>query len=65
MSCFLATAGASIPGLDEGFHGTDGAMMLTENPDHNECSRRFVEACEEIGLKKGDYNGMYSMSQSS
>ena len=48
-----------IAGLDDGYHGTDGPMSISENPDTHSVSHAFVEACKEFGLENRDYNGSY------
>lgn len=48
---------STISGLDPKYHGSDGPMTISQNPDTFEVSHAFVKACEELGLKNGDYNG--------
>jgi choline dehydrogenase-like flavoprotein len=44
--------------LNDRFHGTDGAMNVTEQVQHNELSKAFVRAAQELGLKfTPDFNG--------
>jgi choline dehydrogenase len=44
--------------LNDGFHGTDGAMNVTEQIQHNELSKAFVRAGQELGLRYNpDFNG--------
>jgi choline dehydrogenase len=40
------------------FHGSDGAMNVTEQVQHNELSKAFVRAGQELGLRYNpDFNG--------
>jgi choline dehydrogenase len=40
------------------FHGTDGAMNVTEQVQHNELSKAFVRGGQELGLRYNpDFNG--------
>ena len=54
---FASTVGNTVPGLDSGYHSSDGPMTISVNPDSRTVSHAYVKACEEFGLKNGDYNG--------
>jgi choline dehydrogenase-like flavoprotein len=44
--------------LNDEFHGSDGAMNVTEQVQHNELSKAFVRAAQELGLRYNpDFNG--------
>src|SRR6185295_20028631 len=44
--------------LNDEFHGSDGAMNVTEQVQHNELSKAFVRAAQELGLTYNpDFNG--------
>src|SRR5690349_6058509 len=44
--------------LNDEFHGSDGAMNVTEQIQHNELSKAFVRAAQELGLRYNpDFNG--------
>ena len=44
--------------LNDRYHGTNGAMNVTEQVQHNELSKAFVRAAQELGLKfTPDFNG--------
>jgi choline dehydrogenase len=44
--------------LNDEFHGSDGAMNVTEQIQHNELSKAFVRAAQELGLTfTPDFNG--------
>jgi choline dehydrogenase len=44
--------------LNDEFHGSDGAMNVTEQVQHNELSKAFVRAAQELGLNyTPDFNG--------
>jgi choline dehydrogenase len=44
--------------LNDEFHGSDGAMNVTEQIQHNELSKAFVRAAQELGLRyNSDFNG--------
>ena len=44
--------------LNDEFHGSDGAMNVTEQVQHNELSKAFVRAAQELGLSyTPDFNG--------
>ncbi|WP_369046421.1 GMC family oxidoreductase [Sinomonas sp. P10A9] len=41
------------------YHGIDGAMNVTEQVQHNELSKAFVRAAQELGLQiNADFNGV-------
>jgi len=43
---------------DSKYHGTDGPMGVSDLKEVNQHSRLFVDACDEVGIKKiDDYNG--------
>ncbi|WP_033289273.1 GMC family oxidoreductase [Amycolatopsis jejuensis] len=44
--------------LADAYHGTDGPMNVTEQVQHNELSKAFVRAAQELGLPfNHDFNG--------
>lgn len=44
--------------LNDRYHGSDGAMNVTEQVGHNELSKAFVRAAQELGLPfTADFNG--------
>lgn len=44
--------------LNDEFHGSDGAMNVTEQVQHNELTKAFVRAGQELGLPYNhDFNG--------
>jgi choline dehydrogenase-like flavoprotein len=44
--------------LNDRFHGSDGPMNVTEQVQHNELSKAFVRAAQELGLTYNpDFNG--------
>jgi choline dehydrogenase len=44
--------------LNDRFHGSDGPMNVTEQIQHNELSKAFVRAAQELGLSfNPDFNG--------
>ena len=44
--------------LNDEFHGSDGPMNVTEQVQHNELSKAFVRAAQELGLTYNpDFNG--------
>lgn len=44
--------------LNDRYHGTDGAMNVTEQVQHNELSKAFVRAAQELGVPfTADFNG--------
>ncbi len=44
--------------LNDEYHGSDGAMNVTEQVQHNELSKAFVRAAQELGLSyTADFNG--------
>lgn len=44
--------------LNDRYHGTDGPMNVTEQVHHNELSKAFVRAAQELGLSfNADFNG--------
>lgn len=44
--------------LNDRYHGSDGAMNVTEQVQHNELSKAFVRAAQELGVPfTADFNG--------
>jgi choline dehydrogenase len=44
--------------LNDKYHGSNGPMNVTEQVQHNELSKAFVRAAQELGLKyNADFNG--------
>lgn len=54
---FLRSEANSI--LSGDWHGTDGPLSVSNNPDPNPLSRAFVQSCQEFGMPYNpDFNGV-------